>query len=55
MKTVEVVTMAKGWYVTRKYLTQNKGSQFFPFGTKKSERKASEKAKDEYIKNWVGE
>ena len=55
MKTVDVVITAKGWYVTRRYSGMNKGAQFFPFGTKKKERKAADAAKDAYIKEWVGE
>ena len=55
MKTVDVVTTAKGWYVTRRYCGQNKSMQFFPFGTKKKERKAAEEAKDLFVKEWVGE
>ena len=55
MKTVEVVMMAKGWHVTRRYCGQNKGSKFFPFGTKKKERKAADLAKDIYVKEWMGE
>lgn len=55
MKTVDVVTTAKGYYVTRRYCGQNKGMEFFPFGTKKKERKAAEAAKDKYVAEWVGE
>jgi hypothetical protein len=55
MKTVDVVMMTKGWHVTRRYCGQNKGSQFFPFGTKKKERKAADEAKDRYVKEWMGE
>ena len=55
MKTVDVVIMNKGWYVTRRYCGQNQGSQFFAFGTKKKERKAAEDAKDTYVKEWIGE
>ena len=55
MKTVDVVTTAKGWYVTRRYCGMNKGAQFFAFGTKKKERKAADEAKDKYVKEWVGE
>lgn len=55
MKTVDVVMMSKGWHVTRRYYTQNKGSQFFPFGTKKKEHKAADEAKDRYVREWIGE
>ena len=55
MKTVEVVITDKGWYVTRRYCGQNKGREFFPFGTKKKERKAAETAKDAFIQAWIGE
>ena len=55
MKTVEIVTMSKGWRVTRRYCGQNKGSQFFAYGTKKKERKAAEAARDAYVKEWMGE
>ena len=55
MKTVDIVTMPKGYYVTRRYCGQNKGAEFFPFGTKKKERKAAEQAKEKYIKDWMGE
>ena len=47
--------MAKGYHVTRRYCGQNRGNQFFPFGTKVRERKAAEKAKDAYVKEWMGE
>lgn len=55
MKTVDIVTTAKGYYVTRRYCGMNKGMVFFPFGTKKKERKAAEDAKDAFVKEWVGE
>jgi hypothetical protein len=55
MKTVDVVKMPKGWYVTRRWGGMNKGAEFFPFGTKKKERKAADAAKDAYIKEWMGE
>jgi hypothetical protein len=54
MKTVEVVVTEKGWYVTRRYAGMNNGAQFFPFGKKKSDRKAAERAKDEYVSAWIG-
>lgn len=53
MKTVDVVKMAHGWYVTRRYSGMNKGAEFFPFDTGKS--KKNEKKKDKYIKEWTGE
>ena len=46
MKTVDVVKMDKGWYVTRRWCGMNKGAEFIPFGTKKKERKAADAAKD---------
>ena len=55
MKTVDVVKMAKGYYVTRRYCGMNKGTAFFPFGTKKKERKEAEEAKDAFVKEWIGE
>ena len=55
MKTVDVVTTAKGVYVTRRYCGMNKGMQFFAFGTKKKERTAALAAKDAYVKEWMGE
>lgn len=55
MKTVDVVTTTKGYYVTRRYYGQNRGAEFFPFGKKKKERKLCEEQKDAYIKEWVGE
>jgi len=55
MKTVDVVKMEKGYHVTRRYCGQNKGSQFFPFGKTKKDRKAAEIAKDVFVKEWMGE
>ena len=55
MKTVDVVTTAKGVYVTRRYCGMNKGMQFFAFGTKKKERTAALAAKDAYDTEWMGE
>lgn len=55
MKTVDIVKMDKGWHVTRRYCGMNNGSKFFPFGTKKKERKAAEEAKDAWVKEWIGE
>ena len=55
MKSVDVVVTAKGWHVTRRYCGMNKGTQFFPFGAKKKDRKAAEQAKDTYVKEWMGE
>lgn len=54
MKTVDVTITTKGYYVTRRYCGMNKGAEFFAFGTKKKERTAAEKAKDAYIKAWIG-
>ena len=55
MKTVDVVKMSKGWYVTRRWSGMNKGAQFFPFGGTKKEQKANEAAKEKFIKEWIGE
>lgn len=55
MKTYEIVTTNKGWRVTRRYCGRNQGAEFFAFGTKKKERKAAEEARDQYIKEWMGE
>lgn len=62
MKTVDVVATANGWYVTRRYGGQNKGREFFstkPAGpSKKAVKEArdrAERARDEYIREWVGE
>ena len=55
MKTVDVVKMDKGYYVTKRYCGQNKGAQFFSFGKTKKDRKAAEMAKDAFVKEWVGE
>lgn len=55
MKTIDVVLMPKGWYVTRRWGGMNQGTKFFPFGTKKKERKAADTAKDEWVKEWMGE
>ena len=54
MKTVDVVKMEKGWHVTRRYCGMNQGNQFFPFGDTATSRKKADKAKDKYIKEWVG-
>lgn len=53
MKTVDVVIRNKGWYVTRRYCGMNQGNKFFPYGTKKKERKNAEAAKNAYIKEWI--
>ena len=55
MKTVDVVKMAHGYYVTRRWSGMNKGAEFFPFGKTKKEHKAAEVAKDKFVKEWVGE
>lgn len=55
MKTVDIVLTTKGYYVTRRYCGMNKGMAFFPFGTKKKERQEAEKAKENFVKEWVRE
>jgi hypothetical protein len=63
MKTVEIVTTAKGCFVTRRYCGQNKGREFFPsvapMGMKKKEAKQflidTNQAKERYINEWTGE
>lgn len=63
MKTVDIVKTAKGCFVTRRYCGQNKGREFFtsvaPLDMKKTEAKKFlkevEKAREAYIKEWVGE
>ena len=55
MKSIDVVATNKGWYVTRRWYGMNQGMKFFPYGTKKKERKAAEEAKDKYVREWVGE
>lgn len=55
MKTIDVVPMANGYHVTRRYCGHNKGSKFFPFGKTKKDRKACEAAKDAFVKEWMGE
>ncbi len=63
MKTIDIVTTAKGWYVTRRYCGMNKGTQFFfsvaPANMKKKDAKQfldnAIAAKENYIKNWMGE
>ena len=62
MKTVDIVKMSKGWHVTLRYCGMNKGAAFFPtiapIGMKKTEAKKflsdAEKAKENFIKNWMG-
>ena len=62
MKTVETVKTATGWHVTRRYFSQNKGTQFFPTvapnGMKKTEAKdflkKSAEEKEKFIKDWIG-
>lgn len=55
MKTVDVVKMAHGYYVTRRYSGMNKGAEFFPNGKNKTEQKKIDKAREQYVKEWVGE
>ena len=63
MKTVDVVMMGKGYYVTRRLSGMNKGAKFFPTvapeDMKKREAKKflaeSMQAKDNFINEWVGE
>jgi len=55
MKTVDVVKMEKGYYVTRRWSGMNKGAEFFPFGKTKKDRKACEAKKDAFVKEWIGE
>lgn len=64
MKTVEIVTMSNGWFVTRLYCKQNMGHEFFfskaPYNiTKKKDIKEflakNAAAKEKYIKDWTGE
>ena len=62
MKTVDVVKMEKGYHVTRRYCSMNKGTAFFPTvapnGMKKTEAKEflkkAAKDKENFIKEWVG-
>ena len=44
MKTIEVVKMEKGYYITRKWYSRNMGSQWFK----------TQKAADAWIKEWTG-
>ena len=53
MKSTLVVKMDKGWYVTRKYCGRTIETRFFPFGTKKSERKNANEKKDLYVAEWA--
>jgi hypothetical protein len=55
MKTVNVVKMAHGYYVTRRWYDMNKGSEFFPTNKKPAEQKKIDKAREKYIKDWTGE
>lgn len=52
MKTAEIVKMAKGFHVTLRYCSMNKGSKFFPI---KSSVDAAEKRAKKYAKEWTGE
>ncbi len=63
MKTVEIVKMAKGYYVTRRYYGMNHGGEFFTtvapsdMGTRKAKKflEEVEQKRLNYIKEWVGE
>lgn len=63
MKTVEIVKMAKGYYVTRRYYGMNQGSKFFTtvapldMGARKAKKflEEVEQKRLDYIKEWVGE
>ena len=63
MKTVEVVKMANGWYVTRRWSGMNKGAEFFPcvapIGMSKTDAKkflaTAAANKEKFIKEWAGE
>lgn len=63
MKTVEIVKTKKGWHVSRLYCGRNQGAKFFfsvaPADMPKTKAKKflqdSEQAKQDYIKEWVGE
>lgn len=63
MKTVDVVKMPKGWYVTRRWSGMNKGAEFFPSvapaDMKSKDAKkflaAAIESKDKFIKEWMGE
>ena len=63
MKTVDVVKMPKGWYVTRRWSGMNKGAEFFPSvapaGMKSKDAKeflaTAVEAKDKFIKDWTCE
>ena len=63
MKTVEIVKINNGTYVTRRYCGQNKGRKFFftksaPATVKEDKRdyvKNQRKEMNQYIKDWTGE
>jgi hypothetical protein len=60
MKTVDVVFMKQGWYVTRRWGGMNQGNKFFPFTIQKKGKpvdntKQANIDKDTYIKEWMGE
>lgn len=63
MKTVEIVKMPKGYYVTRRYCDRNNGMMFFPTVAPEKMKKTEQKkflkeaaeAKEKYIKEWMGE
>ena len=60
MKTVNIVKTEKGWHVTRMYCGRTYAAESFVIpqveGKRKAEaaRKATEAAKDAYVKAWVG-
>lgn len=63
MKTVEVVKISIGYYVTRRYCSQNHGRAFFytvaPKGVKREDRKdflaEQKQAQEKYINDWIDE
>jgi len=62
MKTVEIVKTANGTYVTRRYSGQNKGREFFysviPADLETDGEvflREQARAKEKYIKDWIGE
>ena len=52
MKTAEIVKMPKGFYVTLRYGSMNKGREFFPI---KSSVDAAKKRAEKFAKQWTGE
>lgn len=59
MKTVEVVKISIGYYVTRRYCSQNYGRAFFytkaPKGTEDKDKflKEQREAQEKYINDWI--